>query len=75
MPEKYLVHYGIKGMKWGKRRFQNKDGSLTPAGIRRYSEGGGDDNAAGSGPSYMAVSRNGFRVGAQIVLEMLKPIR
>ena len=32
----YLKHYGILGMKWGVRRFQNKDGSLTPEGKRRY---------------------------------------
>lgn len=31
-----LIHYGIKGQKWGIRRYQNKDGSLTTAGIRRY---------------------------------------
>lgn len=30
-----LYHYGIKGQKWGVRRFQNKDGSLTNAGKRR----------------------------------------
>ena len=34
-----LYHWGIKGMKWGVRRFQNKDGSLTPAGRKRYSDG------------------------------------
>lgn len=33
-----LHHHGIKGMRWGVRRFQNSDGSLTPAGRKRYSE-------------------------------------
>ncbi len=31
-----LEHYGIKGMKWGVRRFQNSDGTLTSAGKKRY---------------------------------------
>lgn len=31
-----LSHHGIKGMKWGIRRYQNADGSLTPEGERRY---------------------------------------
>lgn len=31
-----LQHHGIKGMKWGIRRFQNTDGSLTSAGRKRY---------------------------------------
>lgn len=33
-----LMHYGIKGMKWGVRRYQNKDGTLTAAGKKRERE-------------------------------------
>lgn len=33
-----LYHHGVKGMKWGVRRYQNKDGSLTPSGKKRYSD-------------------------------------
>ena len=32
----YLAHHGIKGQKWGVRRFQNEDGSLTSDGQKRY---------------------------------------
>ncbi len=32
MRNDYLMHYGVKGMKWGVRRYQNKDGSLTAEG-------------------------------------------
>ena len=31
-----LMHHGIKGQKWGIRKYQNEDGSLTPEGMRRY---------------------------------------
>ena len=34
----YLKHYGVLGMKWGVRRYQNKDGTLTSAGKKRYRE-------------------------------------
>lgn len=43
-----LQHHGIIGMKWGRRRFQNSDGSLTAAGKSRYrdSDGGSDNKAS-----------------------------
>ena len=33
-----LTHWGIKGQKWGVRRYQNEDGTLTEAGKRRYAK-------------------------------------
>ena len=38
MNELVLIHHGIKGQKWGIRRFQNKDGSLTQAGRKRVAK-------------------------------------
>lgn len=35
----FLAHYGVQGQKWGVRRYQYQDGSLTPEGLKRYSRG------------------------------------
>lgn len=37
-----LYHHGIKGMRWGVRRYQNKDGSLTPQGKKKYGKNTGE---------------------------------
>ena len=31
-----IWHWGVKGMKWGVRRYRNADGTLTPEGVRKY---------------------------------------
>ena len=38
-----LYHHGIKGQRWGVRRYQNRDGTLTEVGMRRLSGGGKKD--------------------------------
>lgn len=40
-----LYHHGIRGMKWGVRRYQNPDGTLTAAGKIRYSDGSSKESA------------------------------
>lgn len=40
--EEYLIHHGIKGQRWGIRRFQNEDGSLTSEGVKRYQTAKGE---------------------------------
>lgn len=59
-----LYHYNIKGAKWGVRRYQNKDGSLTEAGKRRYARDArekGFKDQDESGTYYKKVGKKGGR--------------
>ena len=57
-----LVHYGVKGMRWGVRRYQNKDGSLTPAGYARKTR----EDLRAVGVSKSIANREGRWRGRQV---------
>lgn len=60
----YLAHHGIKGQKWGVRRYQNSDGSLTDEGRRRYGYGKGADRVIPENTQARFVQ--GAKLGAKI---------
>ena len=52
----YLAHFGIKGMRWGVRRFQNQDGTLTAEGKERYDTGNSENKKTTDKPESKSVS-------------------
>ena len=70
--EEFLEHHGILGQKWGIRRYQNPDGSLTPEGRKRYgldvgkgsvvsrvsTYSGGNDPADKQGRTYVSINED-----------------
>ena len=59
-----LCHYGIKGQKWGVRRYQNDDGTLTAAGKKRYSD---DDQSESRSETGKKIAK-GLAAGAAVGL-------
>lgn len=55
-----LAHFGILGQKWGVRRYQNRDGSLTPEGRARYLSGEGAEDIVEGLANYNKNSRGYF---------------
>lgn len=60
----YLIHYGVNGQKWGVRRYQNPDGTLTPEGKEHYGLGGSQVEAMKADISSM-YKKNGKAKGAK----------
>lgn len=69
----YLAHHGILGQKWGIRRYQNPDGSLTPEGKARYGV-----NYEKGVPKQMlkkAIKDYNLRTGSKLTLKDARAIR
>lgn len=60
-----LKHWGIRGMKWGVRRYQNEDGSLTKAGRKRYTNPDGSLNDEGK--KYIAKERERIKAEKEVI--------
>lgn len=61
-----LYHHGIKGQRWGVRRFQNADGSLKAAGKKRYGDDSGTSKSSGSGGKGTDSGSKKARLGAAL---------
>lgn len=64
MPTTYLCHHGVKGQKWGVRRYQNADGTLTDEGRRQYGYGSARDKIIR--PNTRKRIAGGAKLGAKI---------
>lgn len=64
----YLAHHGIKGQRWGVRRYQNEDGSLTEEGLKRYRS----DSASSTQKSLNKIESENARLKYKSAKEKIK---
>ncbi len=69
-PDGELYHYGVKGMKWGIRRYQNADGTLTSAGKKRAKKEYKEDNETA-----FKLGRNATIIGHATARSMKRTIK
>lgn len=63
-----LIHHGIKGQRWGVRRFQNEDGGLTPRGRARYEDGSVNSRVQQPPRSHKShINKKHVAIGAAVV--------
>lgn len=67
-----LYHYGIKGMRWGVRRFQNEDGTLTAQGRQRYKDYRSDQSTRRSLTRHVAADKKNLKARGEAMNEVTK---
>lgn len=67
-----LYHWGIKGMKWGVRRFQNPDGTLTAQGKQRYKDYKSDQSTRRSLTRHVAADKKNLKARGEAMNEVTK---
>lgn len=70
MTDNELYHSGILGMRWGIRRFQRKDGSLTAEGKKRYSDGKADSNSNSKPKAALTITKPKVKTEAEKKAEL-----
>ena len=73
--EEVLAHYGVKGMRWGVRRYQKYDGTYTKKGVARFKKADSDYEAAKEKAQRAKVAYKSGRATSSTVSKQLVALR